>query len=163
MSFEFWPAVFAGIIGGLVMYGMRLTMKTAGIDLKMDMMRMRGTMVNVHGGAGRAVGMLIHLGGSGLIAVIYAWLFDLLGARDHLWLWGLLGGAIHWVFAGLFLAMVPAMHPEIPERRPVPGAFARNFGVPDVPGFLMGHVLYGVVVGILYASFHTGGGWNAAF
>jgi hypothetical protein len=73
------------------------------------------------------------------------------------------GGAIHWVIAGMFLAMVPSMHPEIPEERPAPGAFAKNFGAPDVPAFLMGHLLYGFVVGVVYAYLHAGGGGSAAF
>ncbi len=165
MEFEFWPAVLAGVIGGAVMFGTRLMMKkVVGVDLKMDITRIWGTMLGVHATAGRVLGLIIHLLVSAAIALAYAWGFAyIFGVRDNLWLWGLIGGVIHWIIAGLFLAMVPVMHPEIPERRPAPGAFAKNFGVPDVPGFLMGHLLYGVVVGMLYASFHTGGGWNAAF
>jgi hypothetical protein len=140
------------VIGGAVMYGTRVVMKSAvGVDLKMDMARMWGTMVHVHGTTGRALGLLIHLVASGLIAVIYAWGFDLLG------------GAVHWVIAGMFLTVVPAMHSEIPEERPTPGPFAKNFGIPDVPAFLMGHLLYGVVVGIVYAILHSAGGMGAAF
>ncbi len=117
--------------------------------------------VAFHGGLGLQLskkGFLFHLIVSGAIALIYAWAFNLLGLRDNLWLWGLLGGAIHYVLAGMFLVMVPAMHPEIPEQRPVPGAFARNFGVPDVPAFLMGHLIYGLVVGIAYAYLHGNAG-----
>jgi membrane-bound metal-dependent hydrolase YbcI (DUF457 family) len=106
---------------------------------------------------------MIHLIASGLIALIYALIFDLLGIGDNLWFWGLVGGAVHWIIGGMFLAMVPAMHPEIPEERPAPGPFAKNFGVPDVPAFLMGHLLYGLVVGILYAIFHSGSGTGVAF
>jgi hypothetical protein len=164
MPIELWPAIWAGLIGGAIMYGTRLMMKsTVGVDLKMDMARMWGTMMHVHGPRGRALGLLIHLVASGLIALIYAWGFDLIGADENMWLWGLIGGAIHWVLAGVFLTMVPAMHPEIPEERPAPGPFAKNFGIPDVPAFLMGHLLYGVVVGILYAILHSGGGTGAAF
>lgn len=164
MDFEWWPAFAAGVIGGAVMYGTRVVMKSAvGVDLKMDMARMWGTMLHVHGTTSRALGLLVHVVASGLIAVIYAWGFDLLGADDNLWLWGLLGAVIHWVIAGMFLTVVPAMHPEIPEERPAPGPFAKNFGIPDVPAFLMGHLLYGIVVGILYAYWHSPGGWDVAF
>jgi hypothetical protein len=163
MVFEFWPALLAGIIGGAVMAGMRMVAQVAGIDLKMDMPRTWGSMLRDHGGPGRLLGMAVHLIVSGAIALIYAWVFDWIGADDDLWLWGLLGGTIHWVIAGFFVAMMPAMHPEIPERRPAPGAFVKNFGAPDVPAFLMGHLLYGVVVGILYAYFHSAGGTDIAF
>jgi hypothetical protein len=164
VDFAFWPAALAGVIGGAVMFGTRLVMKkVVGVDLKMDVARMWGTMMGAHGTSGRVLGFVFHLVVSALIAVVYAWAFDALGIRDDLWLWGLVGGAIHWVIAGMFLAMVPSMHPEIPEERPAPGAFAKNFGAPDVPAFLMGHLLYGFVVGVVYAYLHAGGGGNAAF
>ncbi len=161
MAFELWPAVLAGIIGAVVMVAARLLMKAAGMDLKMDVMRIWGTMFKVHGTPGRILGLVVHLMVSALIALIYAWGFNLLGVEENLWLWGLLGGLIHWLMAGLFLIMVPPMHPEIPERRPAPGAFVKNFGSPDVPAFLIGHLLYGLTVGILYAYFTGNGG--AAF
>ncbi len=162
MEFQFLAAALAGAIGGAIMFGTRLVMKKmVGVDLKMDVARMWGTMMGVHGAPGRALGLAFHVVVSALIALIYAWAFDLLGLDGNLWLWGLVGGAVHWVIAGVFLAMVPAMHPEIPEQRPAPGAFAKNFGAPDVPAFLMGHLLYGLVVGILYAYLAGAGG--AAF
>lgn len=163
MDIEYLPALIAGLVGGAVMFAMRLMMKAAGVDLKMDVARMWGTMMKIHGTAGLMVGLLIHLVVSALIALIYVWAFKLLGADDLYVLWGLLGGAIHWVIAGVFLAMVPAMHPEMPERVTPPGAFAKNFGAPDVPIFLVGHLLYGAVVAVLYAYLHTNGGSDIAF
>lgn len=165
MEFQLVPAFIAGVVGGAVMFGTRLVMKkVAGVDLKMDMARMWGTMLGMHGIAGRMVGLVFHLVVSGVIALAYAWGFEhIFHVRDHLWLWGLLGGAIHWVIAGFVMGMVPAIHPEIPEERPAPGMFIKNFGVPDVPAFLMGHLLYGVVVGVVYAILHPRGGPSAAF
>ncbi len=163
MDVEYLPALIAGLVGGAVMFAMRLMIKMAGVDLKMDVARMWGTMMSIHGTAGKMVGLVVHLVASALIGLIYAWAFDLLGAADWYVLWGLLGGAIHWVIAGVFLAMVPAMHPEMPERITPPGAFAKNFGKPDVPVFLMGHLLYGVIVAVLYAYLHTNGGLDIAF
>ncbi len=157
MEFKVWPAVFAGIIAGAIMVGMRMLLEMAGVDLQMDVVQMWGTMLNMHGSGGRVLGMILHLLGSAAIALIYASIFALIGATDHLWLWGLLGGASHWVFAGLFMAIVPAMHPEMPEQRPAPGLFVTNFSLPDVLTFLIGHLLYGLVVGILYAYFHKAG------
>ncbi len=69
MEFAFWPAVFAGLVGGLIMAGMRMTMKAAGMDLKMDVARMWGTMMKVYGTAGQLLGMMIHLLVSALIAL----------------------------------------------------------------------------------------------
>jgi hypothetical protein len=163
MPFEFWPAMWAGIVGGIVMVLMSMTMKAAGAPMDMNIIRMWGTMLKLRGGAMQAAGWMMHLIASAVIALIYAWGFDVLGVEDNLWLWGLIGGVIHWFLGGLFLMMVPPMHPEIPEQRPAPGAFAKNFGMVDVMGFLMGHLVYGLLVGILYAYWHSAGGTNAAF
>ncbi len=139
---------------------MRILVQLAGLNLTFDVARLWGTMLYVHGSGGRLLGLLIHLVGSGAIALIYAWIFARIGAAKHLWSWGLLGGAIHWVFAGLFMAILPAMHLEIPEQRSAPGLFVTNFSLPDVLTFLIGHLLYGLVVGILYASFYWAGRSN---
>ncbi len=137
---------------------MRALLKAAGLELPLDIARVWGTMLTLHGTLGWLVGLLIHLVGSGGIALIYAWVFDWIGADDHLWLWGLTGGVIHWVIAGLFFAILPPLHPEIPEERPAPGAFLARFGAPSVPVFLVGHAMFGVVVGVLYALLHPEGG-----
>jgi hypothetical protein len=160
MEFKIWPAVFAGTIAGAIMVGMRMLIEMAGVDLKLDVAQMWGTMLNMHGTSGRLLGLAIHLLGSAAIALIYAWIFALIGVTDHPWLWGLLGGVIHWVLAGLFMAIAPALHPEIPEQRSAPGLFVVNFGMPDVLTFLIGHLLYGLVVGILYAYFYRVGRRN---
>jgi hypothetical protein len=162
MPFEFWPAVFAGMIAGLFME-MPMAMKLAGVPMKMDMLLTWGTMMKVHGNAGRALGMGIHLMLSAAVALIYALGFNVLNATGAFWAWGLLGGLIHWAIAGMVLSMIPAMHPEMPERVPAPGAYVRSFGPLDMGGFLMGHLLYGLAVGVFYALFHSAGGVEAAF
>lgn len=155
MDFQLIPAVVAGLAGGVVMVLIRMLLRALGYDLRMDVARMWGTMFKQHGTSGQLVGWAMHLMMSLIIGLIYAYAFQLLGLRDNLWLWGLVGGAIHWMMGGLFLAMVPAMHPEIPERRPAPGAFAKDFGTHDVLAFLLGHLAYGLVFAIVYALLHS--------
>jgi hypothetical protein len=154
VEIAFWPAMIAGFIGGMLMVVMRSIMRKAGLELPMDISRIWGSMFMLHGTPGWLVGLVIHLLGSAGIALIYAWGFDLLGVEDRLWFWGLLGGLIHWVIAGLFFGILPAMHPEIPERQPAPGAFLHHFGVPSMPVFFVGHVMYGGVVAVLYGTLH---------
>lgn len=164
MPFEPFAALIAGLIAGVVMELPAMSMKMMRVDMQMDINRTWGSMFGVHGGAGRGLGFLVHLALSALVGLIYAWGFPaMFNASDNLWLWGLLGGLIHWFIAGLFMGMLPAMHPEIPERQPAPGLFVKNFGMPDMPGFLMGHLLYGLTFGIAYAYLHSQGGGHIAF
>ncbi len=151
MEFEFWPAVLAGLIGGGVMSMLDWTMKPMG--MRLDPHHMWATMMKMRGGAGYIVGVMFHFIISAAIALIYAIGFDVVGADDDLWAWGLLGGAVHWMIGGgMVMPMVPALHPEIPEREPRPGLFVKNYGSFDVAGFLMTHLAYGLVVGISYAA-----------
>ncbi len=163
MAFEFWPAMVAGMLGGALMTIMRTLLRMAGVTLRLEVPRLWSTMVGVHGTAGQVVGLAIHIVGSGLLALFFARAFALGGVSDQLWLWGVLGGSILWAIAGLFMGIVPVMHPEIPVRLPAPGYFVANCGVPDVVTFLVGHLIYGVVVGVVYALFHSAGGLHVAF
>lgn len=150
------PAFAAGVVGGVVMTTMLLMVKVANVGLQMDMHRTWGAMLRMYGTSGWLVGLMMHLVLSGIVGILYALGFAILGVSDNLWLWGLVGGFIHWAIAGMFMGMLNAMHPEIPEREPDPGAFAMKFGMPDVPAFLIDHLAYGVVFGVVYAALTVG-------
>ncbi len=49
------------------------------------------------------------------------------------------------------MTILPVAHPEIAGEREAAGMFVKNFGGPDVAGFLVGHVPYGITVAIAYA------------
>jgi hypothetical protein len=151
MGIQFWPAVIAGLTGGLVMSALDWMMKPVG--MRMDPHHMWGTMMKMHGAAGYTMGFVVHMVMSAGIALLYAAFFSVVGAEQNLWAWGLLGGAIHWAIAGgMVMPMVPAMHPEIPEEQPRPGMFVKNYGGVDVLGFLTTHLAYGVVVALVYQA-----------
>lgn len=147
----------AGAIGGIVMMAARLSLRAAGMPLRMDVIRIWGTLVGVNRPpVQRRVGIVIHIVVSAVVAMIYAVAFDAVGAGDPLALWGLLASLVHWVVAGMMMTVLPVAHPEIPSEREQAGAFVKNFGAPDVVGFLIGHVTYGVAVAIGYGWLATG-------
>ncbi len=161
MPIQLGSAAAAGLVGGVLMLGLRSLLTALGVDLRMDLLLMWGTLFRVRGALRQVVGLAMHAAVSLVIGVIYAVGFQLFGARDGLLLWGLLGGTIHWLFAGLFLAIVPSMHPEVPEQHPAPGPFARNLGGGEVSAFLAGHLVYGLSFGVAYAILNPGGAASA--
>lgn len=161
MAFDLLPAVVAGLTGGLAMVIARLVLRAAGLPLRMDVTRIWGMLVGARGAAERPVGVVVHLVVSVAVATMYAAAFDIVGATSVLALWGLLAAVLHWVIAGFMMTVLPVAHPDIPGKRFAPGAFVKNFGGPDVAGFLIGHLVYGVTVSIVYAW--LGGGLEIAF
>lgn len=158
MEFELVPALVAGVAGGALMLILRVVLRAAGADLRMDLPAMWGTLLRLDAPAARRAGLAVHAVASVVIAVLYAIGLRLLGATDGLLLWGAVGGLVHWLGAALFLAIVPPVPAAIPEGSRAPGPFARGFGVADVLAFLAGHLLYGAAVGAAYGLLHSRGG-----
>lgn len=157
MDFEFSPAVWAGLIAGTIMEMPVYLQKAIGLPVKQDIFRTWGTMLKLHGTPGRVAGVLVHELVAAAVALIYAWGFRFIFHADNrLWLWGLVGGVIHYAIAGVVVGMLPAVHPEIPERIPAQGPYYKNYGPLDMVTFLTGHLTFGLLVGILYGLF-TGG------
>jgi len=145
--------VVAGLLATAVMTLLMYMGKAMG--MKMDMPRMLGLMFAPpeSGGAVYGLGGMAHFVMGVLLAIIYGVIFSLLNLRGG-WIWGAIFGVVHAVLAGMFMAMMPAMHPRMgpgQELRP-PGLFGRNYGTMVPVGLVMMHVIYGALVGGLYAA-----------
>jgi hypothetical protein len=166
MGFEFWPAVLAGLAGGLVMTAMMTMMQKAG-KTEMDMVLIQGAMFTGERSRAKAIGLMMHLVVMSAVVFgsIYALLFAWLGVDSgNAWWVGAVIGIVHGLIAGMAMAMMPAMHPRMHARAataptatgsPVelepPGFFAKNYGAATPPGLVMAHVVYGLIVGLVYA------------
>jgi hypothetical protein len=142
-------AFLAGVIGGAVMIALVAIARAAGItDLNLGILW--GSMITGNATAGTWVlGALIHLIVSGLIALIYAAVFEAI--RGSNWFTGLIGGAVHAVIGGLLFAALPGTPGFIRD----PGAFAINYGSATAALFIVGHLIYGIIVGGMYTPVHT--------
>jgi len=141
-------AFVAGVVGGAVMSAL-MAMARAFMGMPANLEMMLGTMVvQPPGAVAWTVGLVMHLVLSGLIALIYAWGFERVTHRAG-WAVGAGFGVIHAIIGGLFMGMVPAMHPLIPEQMPAPGAFMSNIPMGPVALFVL-HIVYGAVVGAIY-------------
>jgi hypothetical protein len=145
-------AVAAGLVGGVSMTILAWVVRQIGIDMNPEMMF--GTMVSPAGMAAWLAGFAMHVILSVLIALLYAWGFEHVVHRSGL-VAGLGFSLIHLVVAGAVMAMLPAIHPAIPEKMPAPGAFMANMGGTFVALFVLEHLLYGGIVGAMYGPVAT--------
>jgi hypothetical protein len=162
MDFEIWPAVLAGLIAGAFMEGPVYLQKALGLPVKQNIFRTWGNLFGQRRSAGYVIGMLFHEILAAVIAIGYAVLFWLVDADGSLWLWGALGGLIHYTLAGPIVAAIPSIDPETGEVGKQGFAY-RNYGALDVVTSFVGHLSFGILTGILYAFFHSGGGSGLAF
>jgi hypothetical protein len=170
LEFNFWAAVVAGIAGGAVM-SLLMTMARKKGMTSMDIAVIEGAFFTDDRDKAKKIGMFMHLVVmSGIVfgsiyAALYAG-FDI--SDDNAWWWGLIFGAVHGVVAGVGMAMMPMMHPKM-SREPVtagaggrgggehleltpPGPFGKNMGKATPVGLVMNHMVYGLVVGLVYGA-----------
>lgn len=148
MAGKIGSSVVAGLVAGVV-FGLMMQMMLAPTPDggQMAMIAMVGQIV---GSPTAAAGWVYHLFNSAVIGAIFGWL---LGGRVHGYGsavgWGGAYGFVWWIVGGLILMPVllgmPAFAPlAMPEMRVV--------GM----GSLMGHVIYGVILGGVFAWLHHG-------
>ncbi|MCA1604127.1 MAG: hypothetical protein LC775_01255, partial [Acidobacteria bacterium] len=83
-------------------------------------------------------------------ALIYALGFEYVTHRAGV-LIGLGFAVIHIIIGGIVMGMMPMMHPMIPEQMPPPGAFMSGMGAMGAGLFVLEHLIYGAIVGAMYA------------
>jgi hypothetical protein len=141
-------AIVAGLVGGLAMTVLAWLVRQTGLQMNAEMML--GSMVSSSPGLTTwLIGFVMHLVISALIALAYAWGFERVTHRAGTAA-GLGFAVIHVAIAGVVMAMVPAIHPMIPEQMPAPGAFLANMGATMAALFVIEHLLYGGIVGAMY-------------
>ncbi len=120
---------------------------------RMDLADLMGSMfVQPHTGASRMIGLTVHHVNGALLGIGYAY-FLALTALPAGWLTGLLWGVILTPLAMLLMSSIGAVHPAIRAgQQDDPGTAGTNFGKMTPMGMLLGHLVYGVVLGALYAA-----------
>lgn len=144
-------AIIAGMAGTVVMSIVLLLAPRMGMP-KMDIVGMLGTMFNKEGSP--VLGWIMHFMLGIIFALIYAALWTAgIGAPTPLW--GLIFGAVHWLVSGLMMGVVPMMHAGVRAGTvEAPGIFMSNSGgAMAFMGGLIGHMLYGLIVALVYSAF----------
>lgn len=155
MPFDGGAGALSGILAGAIM-AVVLYMGIAVMprQMKMNLFLLLGTMILDKGPLAYVMGGMVHAGMSVGFALAHVAIFDALDVNSALVAWGLLFGLVHWAIVGMALGMMPIMHRGI--RLGVveaPGAYALRFPPMTAMGFLMLHLLYGLLVGAFYEAF----------
>jgi hypothetical protein len=132
--------IVAAIVAGLVATGVML-----------PIMYIMGSMMSRSSGPLYLMGFMMHFGMGVIYAIVHTSLYQAFGLESELLVWGLLFGAVHWVVASM--GMMGSMHPRIRDGElAAPGAFLKNYPMMSVVGFLMLHLIFGLVVGSVYEA-----------
>ena len=163
IPYEFIPALLAGLIAGSIMEGPVYLQKAVGLPVKQNIFRTWGqNLLKVPGAPGYLVGFLFHEGIAVFAALLYALFFDLIGVEGSLLLWGLVGALIHLAIAGPVVAVIPSTDPATGVIGGQ-GLAYKNYGALDVATTFVGHLGFGLSVGIFYGALHSGGGTDLIF
>lgn len=143
-------AIVAGLVGTAVISMLMAMGPRMGMP-KMAIWEMLGTMFSKE--ANLALGWIIHFMMGVIFAIIYAALWAA-GIGSATWLNGAIFGAVHFVVAGLAMGGMPMMHAGIKAGTvKAPGILMLNVGVMGLMGALIGHIVYGLVVALVYGLF----------
>jgi len=135
-------AIIAGLAGTAVMTMVMYVAPLMGMP-KMDIAGMLGSMFVSKKETAKVVGMVMHFMMGVVFALIYALLWSL-GLGSATWWWGLIFGAVHGVVIIVMMPIMMRMHPRPPEMAGGPLVMV---------GQLMGHMIFGLVVALVYAAF----------
>jgi len=168
-------AVLGGLIGGgamiAVLYPMIWMLPR---QMKMDFLKIVGTMVVPAGPAAYSAGLTIHVMMSAVFGLVHGGVLtglDIESAGAGAGAGALIGFA-HAAIAGAMLGVMPLMHPRMrpvhPKLVPAfagggsispdeelldpPGFFGLNYPPLTIMGFFMLHIMFGLIVGVTYGA-----------
>jgi len=143
-------AIIAGLVGTMAISMVMAIGPRMGMP-KMDIVDMLSTMF---GKPNHTLGWMMHFMMGVIFALIYAFLWSL-GVGSATWLNGLVFGAVHWLVVGVVMGMIPLMHAGIRSGAvKAPGLWmTNNGGMMAFVGGLIGHLVFGLVVALIYNLF----------
>lgn len=155
-SISWAGAVVWGVVATVVFTGVSMMGKAMGMT-DMDLLDLLGSAVAEPGTSrARAIGAVLHHANGAVLAIAGAYGAALLDV-DLDWLSGLGWGTVLWVLALLMMSTIGSVHPAIRRgAQDDPGPAATNFGKMTPVGSLLGHLVWGVVLGLLYNAWPLG-------
>jgi len=143
-------AVIAGVVASLV-FSMVLALAPKMGMPKMDIVSLLGSMFSAK--SNQALGWMMHVVMGAVFALIYAFLWSL-GIGTATWVGGLIFGVVQWLVVGMVMGMMPMLHVGIKSGAiEAPGLWmTNNGGLMAFLGGLIGHVIFGIVIALVYTA-----------
>lgn len=144
-------AIVWGIVATMAFTLFSMAGKAMGMT-RMDLLDLLGsTVAPPNSTKSRAVGAAIHHMNGAVLAVSWVYATLLVGVAAN-WFTAVLWGAVLWLLTLLMMSTIGTVHPAIRKgEQEDPGVMATNFGALTPIGSLMGHLVWGAVLGFLYA------------
>ena len=127
---------------------------------RLDLPLVLGTAVTADPDRARVAGFFIHLAVGMGFALGYAAMFDLVHSAT--WWFGALLGLLHVAVAlTVLLPLLPGVHPRMASHRAgpastavlePPGLLALNYGAQTPAVAIVAHLVYGIVLGLLFQA-----------
>ena len=122
-------------------------------QMKMNLFMMLGTMMVRDTRMAYIAGATMHTMMSIVFGLVHVAFYNAFGLESSLVAWGIVFGLVHWLITGMMLGAVPIMHPLMRAgTMDPPGAFALGYPRTTAMGFLMLHVVFGILVGAIYTA-----------
>ena len=150
-----WGALAGGAVGTIVLTSGLRVAQELGVT-RMDIPLLLGTVFTDRRGRASVIGYVIHFANGLVFALAYYGVFRAVGHAG--WLFGAALGVVHACLAGgaLLTVLLPAVHPRMgtpwsdAEETPLleaPGFLLLNYGRRTALWTLLGHIVYGAIVG----------------
>jgi hypothetical protein len=134
-------AIIAGSTGRMAMLLLIYGGPLLGLP-RIDVVSMLGSLAAPNKQDAVTLGGAIHFSMGILFAIIYA-AFWSVGIGSPTWWWGLIFGASHGILVIVLLLVVMRVHPQLSEL---------ISGLPVMVAILLNHMVFGVVVALVYST-----------
>lgn len=153
---SWWGLIVWGLVATVAFTAFSMIGNAMGVT-RMDLLDLLGSMVAEPGTSkAKSTGLMMHLMNGVLLAIAWAYGVALLG-WSATWQTGLVWGVVLWVLALLLMSTIGVIHPAIRAgRQDDPGPAARNFGKMTPMASLLGHIVWGIVLGLGYQTWPLG-------
>lgn len=160
MPFNLYAAIVAGLWGtfGLTAF---LMLGLSRNWVRLDFASLLGGIFLPLDRKSRSLGLVLHFTFGMLFALLYAWIFQLVNLWPGGWtpFVGTMFGLYHWVFSMFLIDVARRFNPHVQsgEARD-PGTWGIRLGPQEAVMQMLGHLIYGTLVGFAYFAVATATG-----